>query len=218
VPGLDVPPDAAPGLPALLAAALFAGYALARRTPLALFGLAWTSLALLPFYLFVPRIGDLYLYLPLAGVAFVVVDAAEAVARSWRPARRAAAALGLGALALWSAGRIHAKSARWHAAGDVVEGVVADVKAARPTLPRGGTLVLEGLPDYVGGVYAFLNAAPSAFWLAYDDRTLNVVRPKPADPPEGPVAARFLYEDERFYEIDASGRRRLLRTFSLPDG
>lgn len=216
VPGLDVRGDTEPGAVALAAAALFAGYVLVRRTPLALFGLGWTVLALLPFYVFVPRIGDLYLYLALVGVALVVVDSAAFVSNTLRPILRAAAALGLAALVLWSAGRIQAKAARWHAAGEVVEGVVAEVKAARPALPRGATLVLEGLPDTVGGVYAFLNAAPAAFWLAYGDRTLNVVRPQPGGSREGGADARFLYEDGRFYELDGAGRR-LLRTFAVPD-
>ena len=218
VPGLDAPADSARGAAALLAVALFVAYVLIRRSRLALFGLAWVVLAHLPFYAFVPRMGDLYLYLPLVGVALVVVDAAELVAGgASRPILRAASALGLAALALWSASRIQAQAFRWHAAGEIVGGVFAEVKAARPDLARGATLVLAGLPDRVGGVYAFNNAVPAALWLAYDDRTLNVVRPQPGQAADGSAAARFLYEDGRFYEVDSEGRRRLLRVFAGAD-
>jgi hypothetical protein len=217
VPGPDAAGDAAPGVAGLAGAALFAGWVLVRRTRLALFGLAWVVLAHLPFYAFVPRMGDLYLYLPLAGIAFVVVDAASFVASdAVGPGLRAVPAFCLAAFAVWSAARIDARAARWHAAGEIVEGVVAEVKAARPTLARGSTLVLEGLPDFVGGVYAFLNAAPAAFWLAYDDRTLTVLRPGPGESRETPADGRFLYEGGRFYEVDGAGRR-LLRTFAELD-
>lgn len=218
VPGLDTLGDAARGAAALAALAGFVAYVLIRRSPLALFGLAWVILAFLPFYVFMPQIGDLYLYLPLVGVALIVVDAAELlVSRASRPVLRAAAALGLAGLVLWSAARIQAKALRWHAAGEIVGGVVAEVKAARPELARGATLVLEGLPEYVGGVYAFQNAAPAAFWLAYGDRTLNVVRPQPGETRNDPAGPRFLYESGRFYEVDAIGRRRFLRAFDEPD-
>jgi len=218
VPGLEAPADAARGAAALLAVVLFVAYVLIRRSRLALFGLAWVILAHLPFYAFVPRMGDLYLYLPLVGVALVVVDAAELVAGgASRPILRAAPALGLAALALWSASRIQAQALRWHAAGEIVNGVFAEVKAARPDLARGATLVLAGLPDRVGGVYAFNNAVPAALWLAYDDRTLNVVRPQPGQATDGSAAARFLLENASFYEVDSEGRRRLLRAFAGVD-
>jgi len=215
VPGLDALGDAARGAAALAAVALFVTYVLIRRSRLALFGLAWVILAHLPFYAFVPRMGDLYLYLPLVGVAFVVVDAAELVAGgASRPIQRAASALGFAALVLWSASRIHAQALRWHAAGEIVGGVIAEVKAARPDLARGATLVLEGLPDRIGGVYAFNNAVPAALWLAYDDRTLNVVRPQPGQATDDSGGPRFLYEGGSFYEVDFTGSRRLLRAFA----
>jgi hypothetical protein len=218
VPGLDAAPDATRSAAAWVAIAVFGGFAVVRRTRIALLGLAWVVVAHLPFYAFIPRMGDLYLYLPLAGVAFVAVDAAELLASgAARPALRTGAALGFAGLVLWSAARIQAKASRWHVAGEVVGGVVAEVKAARPFLARGATLVLEGLPDHVGGVYAFLNAAPGAFWLAYNDRTLNVVRPTAGETKDFPSAPRFLYEGGRFYEVDEMGRRRLLRTFSGAD-
>lgn len=222
VPGLDAPGDIAPGAAALIAIVLFVAYVLIRRTPLALFGLAWVVLAQLPFYAFVPRMGDLYVYLPLAGVALVFVDAAELLGSgASRRVPRALGAVGLAAFVVWSHAWIQAKAFRWRAAGEIVEGVVAEVKvsvkAERPGLARGGTLVLEGLPATIGGVYAFLNAVPAAFWLAFDDRTLNVVQPRPGDARVESGTPRFLYERGRFYEVDAFGGRRLLREFADAD-
>lgn len=218
VPGLDALGDATQSAAALAAVAGFVAYVLIRRSRVALFGLAWVILAHLPFYAFVPRMGDLYLYLPLVGVALVVVDAAELLASgASRPVLRAATALGFAALVLWSAGRIQAAALRWHAAGEIVEGVIAEVKAARPGLAVGATLVLEGLPDHVGGVYAFNNAVPAAFWLAFGDRTLNVVRVQPGEGREEAAGPRFLYEGGRFYEVDGMDRRRLLRAFAEAD-
>lgn len=222
VPGVEGLEGAASRAAAWAAAIAFAAYVLIRRSPLALFGLAWVILAHLPFYAFVPRMGDLYLYLPLAGVAFVVADAAELLATvAARPVVRGAAALGFVAFVFWSAGRIHARSLRWRSAGEIVEGVVAEVKtavkASGPGLERGATLVLEGLPDYVGGVYAFNNAVPAVFWLAFSDRTLNVERPPAGASRDGRAGLRFLYEDGRFYAVDEIGGRRLLRIFTVPD-
>lgn len=181
VPGLDASDGAPPRAIALAALAALVAYVAVRRSRLAVFGLAWVAVALAPFYVFVPRMGDLYLYLPLAGVALVAVDAAELLAASGRSVARGAAALFLAAFAVWSAARIEAQALRWRAAGEIVNGVVAEVKASRPALARGATLVLEGLPEDVGGVYAFRNAAPAAFWLAFDDRTLTVLRPAPGE-------------------------------------
>ncbi len=218
VPGLESLSEAPRQALALAAALGLAAYAVVRRSRLALFGLAWVVLAHLPFYAFVPRMGDLYLYLPLAGVALIAVDAAElSLSRVGSALPRAAAALAVGTLLVWSAARIDAQALRWRAAGDVVNGVVSAVKEARPSLPRGATLVLEGLPDRVGGVYAFNNAVPAVFWLAYADRTLDIVRPEPGGGPGDPAAPHFLYDGGRFYEVDGLGRRRLLRQFDEPD-
>lgn len=218
VPGLDSVAGPARRAGALGLAACFVAYVLIRRTPLALLGLGWAGLALLPFWAFVPRIRDLYLYLPLVGVALVVADVAELVVAA--PSRRIltpAAALGLAMCVLWSSGRLRERALRWREAGEIVDGVVAAVRAARPGLGRGATLVLTGLPDHVGGVHAFNNAVPSAFRLAFGDPTLNVLR-APRVETWGVPAATFLFERGRFYEIEANGRRRWLRTFADPDG
>jgi hypothetical protein len=218
VPGLDGLPDGPRRVAAWAAVAAFAAYVLFRRSRLALFGLAWAVLSHLPFYLFVPRMGDLYLYLPLAGVALVVSDAATLLASAAsRRSLRLAAALGGAVFVLWSAAWIGDAALRWHAAGEVVGGVVDAVKAAEPSLAHGATLVLEGLPDRVEGVYAFQNAVPAVFWLAYSDRTLNVVRPQPGETRNDPEGPRFLYEGRRFYEVSVLGGRRLLRIFSGAD-
>ncbi len=216
IPGADASGE--PLRAALAAAAVvgLVGYALVRRTPLALFGLAWVLLAHAPFWAFVPRMGDLYLYLPLAGVGLVVADAAEGLGNRPRAAGRVLGAAAFLAFVVWSVGRIGLLASRWRAAGDVVNGVVAEVKEAEPNLAPGATLFLEGLPDTLGGIYAFNNAVPAAFWLAYGDRTLNVIRSAPGEGAQLPAGPRFLYADGSFYEMDEAGGRRLLRAFDSP--
>jgi hypothetical protein len=155
--------------------------------------------------------------LPLAGLGFVFTDANAWLLQEVRSAARLVAAAVFLAFLVWSSARVAEKAARWRAAGETVAGVVAEVKAALPTLPRGATLVLEGLPDTVGGVYAFRNALPAVFWLAYDDRTLTVLAPRPGEGNPAGGAPRFAWQDGRLYAVDDLGRRRLLRAFSEGD-
>ena len=213
VPGLDALRGWVQVAAAAVAGIGLVGFALARRSRIALFGLAWVALAHLPFYLFVPQTGDLYQYLPLAGGALVVGDASRLALRRapLTPLRasdlpRAALAFTLGVLFLWSVARIRLIELQWHAAGEVVSGVADAVRAADARRAPGEVLAFEGLPDRINGRYAFLNAAPSVFRLLLNDDSLRSAHFEPG-------VAGYLWEDWRFFRVDAEGERRLLRSF-----
>jgi hypothetical protein len=130
-----------------------------------------------------------YFYLPLFPFAAIAGLAAASVLREIAPARRLLVPVALvgGLLLVRSAAGVHARLAEFTMAGQLRDDLAAEIVAALGKHPDPVVLV-DSMPDRVGGAYVFRNGFPE-FARATFGRELRIVSASDADPGSLPDGA-----------------------------
>ncbi len=157
-----------------LAVYLFAVWAYRKRR-IALFGLLWIPLALLPTLTFPPQ--DRYFYTPSIGVALALAGILADPIPVWT---RLSRLLGLGLLLLLVSNYGLATSSLledYVRSSQVVTRFLGQVRAIHPTFPPEAKIYVVGLPERVKRGYVLSNPLQIqyALQLEYDDRSMQVI-------------------------------------------
>ena len=174
----------------LLAALLLAGYAVRRLGRPALFAALWVpATALLTF----DAAADRWFYIPSFGFCLLAAQLLYLAGRA-RPLLRTVPAAAL--ILLWL-GLTLAANTRWVESGEVARGIVNQIRAFHPDLPRPATFYLANPPYSYNGILLFNTGFQVAPNLAYQDyRTIHTYivdppAPLPADLGPNPVFLRY---------------------------
>lgn len=155
------------GSSALVVAGLMAG--LNQRTLLLVF--AWLGLTLLPVLNIMPPGPDLQntrqLYLPGVGWSIGLAALLDAIVERYVAGRRAAFALGIGAMSLLFAMMLWVHIQPWVAAGHEAIHAAEELHRFIPTFPAGSRLQVAGLPDNYQGAYIFRLGFDHAYGQRY---------------------------------------------------
>jgi hypothetical protein len=174
----------------VLVALVLAGYAVRRLGRPALFAALWVpATALLTF----DAAADRWFYIPSFGFCLLAAELLYLAGRA-RPLVRTVPATAL--ILLWL-GLTLAANTRWVESGEVARGIINQIRAFHPDLPRPATFYLANPPYSYNGILLFNTGYQVAPNFAYQDyRTIHTYivdppAPLPADLGPHPVFLRY---------------------------
>ena len=155
----------------------------------------WFVVAYLPFLL-VKGFADRFAYVASAAVA---IGLAVGLTELWQRTRLGGAIACSMLVAFYSIG-MQNRITVWNTAGEIAHTITRDIKAARPTLPQGTTLVLLRAPDMYKHATVFLTGLDQAVKLQYPPGAVFWVK-RAIDPDLSPPVITFEYRDGRMREL-----------------
>lgn len=150
---------------------------------LALASAAWFLIGYLPFFL-VKGFADRFAYLSSVGTAILLGFGIYSLART--RFRHVAPVIAAGLLVFFAVGMQH-RITMWREAGAIAYRIPREMKALRPALPPGVTLVALNLPDMHRHALVFITGLPSAIELQYPGASFVVQTKIDVDTPANAI-------------------------------
>lgn len=162
---------------------------------LALISAAWFLIGYLPFFM-VQGFADRFAYLPSVGTAILLGFGSYALGKTrFRPV---APMLTAGLLVFYAVG-MQNRIGMWHEAGSIAYRIPHEMKALRPVLPPGVTLVVRNVPDMYQHALVYLTGLQPAIALQYPGVDFIVQRKVGADTPVDAII--FDYSSGHIHEV-----------------
>ncbi len=144
------------------------------RRPLAIFSLAFTLIAYVPF-IFIPGFADRFAYAGAAGcaalIALLICGCSRRSARAGRPL----ALIAFVVLAGYYTLDLRARIDDWLTAGRIAESIPRQIKALHPDLPNGTKLALANIPAMLGHAYVYPVGLDFSIRRFYPGRSIEVI-------------------------------------------